>query len=58
MADDCDEGWRWEGEEGVGGYGVGEGAEVFLAVLGMRSVSACGRREGLKEDVHRRRNAV
>lgn len=33
MPDDGNECWCGEGQELVGGYGVGEGAEVFLAVL-------------------------
>jgi hypothetical protein len=33
VPDNCDEGWCWEGEEGVGCDGGGEGADVFLAVL-------------------------
>jgi len=34
VPDDGDESWCWEREEGVGRYGFGERADVFLAVLG------------------------
>lgn len=67
MPDDRDEGWCWEGQEGVGGYGGGEGADVFLAVLWKSYQHDSlifvrnGGREGdrrERENIHRRRNAV
>ncbi len=33
MPDYADEGWGGQAQEGFGGYGGGEGADVFLAVL-------------------------
>src|SRR5690242_1111091 len=55
-ADDGDGGWGREGEESFGGNGGGEGAEVFLAVLG-GNVSGCVVAEGGGMCLRRRRSA-